>query len=255
MHTSHWVKNIEFESVIAVCASVFALDTTHVLLEVKFLYATAVFGNEGAAFTLLLLCRHFKVKIKCFSILPWISAPYFTIIFTPKSLLLALHKFFNATKFFLFSTTLLYTTSSGPLSLPKKIHEYFNDLQPSRSHSSIQFLPVVQPIPFPSRKYSCFPNSLSTPVSRIPFKFFLKKHWNSQTIQPIQPPMSYHLQTLVDTKTSHFFQSVILTPASYWDLSYHLSIRLLNDYGVITHVCHSSLLARIGKSHFDFQPP
>ena len=50
---SHWVKDIEFESVMAVWASVLALKITHTQLVVWCIYATAVFGKEGSAFTLL----------------------------------------------------------------------------------------------------------------------------------------------------------------------------------------------------------
>jgi len=44
---SHWVKYIEFESVIAVWASVYALKTTHAQLVAQCIYATAVFVNKG----------------------------------------------------------------------------------------------------------------------------------------------------------------------------------------------------------------
>ena len=45
--TSHWVKDIELESVIAV----FALIITHAQLVTQCIYATAVFSNKGPAFT------------------------------------------------------------------------------------------------------------------------------------------------------------------------------------------------------------
>ena len=45
---SHWVRDVEFESVIAVGASVFALKITHAQLAVLCLYTKAVFGNEGS---------------------------------------------------------------------------------------------------------------------------------------------------------------------------------------------------------------
>ena len=48
---SHWVKDIEFESVVAVWASVFTLEITHVQLEVFCISATSVFDNEGPAFS------------------------------------------------------------------------------------------------------------------------------------------------------------------------------------------------------------
>ena len=48
---SHWVKDVEFESVIAGWASVFALKITHVQLLVLCINATSVFDNEGPAFT------------------------------------------------------------------------------------------------------------------------------------------------------------------------------------------------------------
>ena len=60
-YTSHWIEDVEFESVIAVWASVFAHKTTHAQFVVQCIYATAVFGNKGPAFTLLLLattCLH-----------------------------------------------------------------------------------------------------------------------------------------------------------------------------------------------------
>ena len=44
-NASHWVKDVEFESVITVWASVFALKITHAQLEVQSICATAVFGN------------------------------------------------------------------------------------------------------------------------------------------------------------------------------------------------------------------
>ena len=50
---SHWVKDIEFESMIAVIASVFALKIAHAELVVQCIYATAVFVNEGPALTVL----------------------------------------------------------------------------------------------------------------------------------------------------------------------------------------------------------
>ena len=54
-NASHWVKDVEFESVIAVWASVFALKITIAQLVVLCIYATtAVFGNEWPAFTYLL---------------------------------------------------------------------------------------------------------------------------------------------------------------------------------------------------------
>ena len=48
---SHWVKDVVFESVIAVWASVFALKITHAQLAVNCIYATAVLGNKGPEFT------------------------------------------------------------------------------------------------------------------------------------------------------------------------------------------------------------
>ena len=55
---SNWVKDVEFDIVIAVWASVFALNVTHAQLVVSFINATAVFGNEGPAFIffLILIC-------------------------------------------------------------------------------------------------------------------------------------------------------------------------------------------------------
>ena len=50
---SHWVKAVEFESVIAVWSSVYALKIAHAQLVVYCIYATTVFGNERAAFTQL----------------------------------------------------------------------------------------------------------------------------------------------------------------------------------------------------------
>ena len=44
-HGSHWVKDDEFESVIAVWASEFALKINHAQLVVFCIYATATFGN------------------------------------------------------------------------------------------------------------------------------------------------------------------------------------------------------------------
>ena len=58
-HVSHWVEDVEFESVIAVWASVFALKITYAQLLGSCIYATAVFGNEGPAYifcTFKLLC-------------------------------------------------------------------------------------------------------------------------------------------------------------------------------------------------------
>ena len=51
-YASHWVKDVEFESVFAIWASVFALKITHAQLVVECIYTTTVFGDEGAAFTL-----------------------------------------------------------------------------------------------------------------------------------------------------------------------------------------------------------
>ena len=65
---SHWVKHVEFENVIAVWPSVCALKTIHAHLVVSCIYATAVFGNERPAITLLtfnLLCLKQKNNI-CF---------------------------------------------------------------------------------------------------------------------------------------------------------------------------------------------
>ena len=56
---SHCVKDIEFESVIAVWVPVFALKFTHAQFVVKCIYATAVFVNEGPAFTYLLYVNQF----------------------------------------------------------------------------------------------------------------------------------------------------------------------------------------------------
>ena len=50
-HASHWVKDVEFESVIAIWASFFSLKITHAQLVVECIYATAVFGYTGPAFT------------------------------------------------------------------------------------------------------------------------------------------------------------------------------------------------------------
>ena len=50
-YTSHWIEDVEFESVIAVWASVFALRITGAQLVMQCIYATAVFGNQGPAFT------------------------------------------------------------------------------------------------------------------------------------------------------------------------------------------------------------
>ena len=48
---SHWVKDVEFESMIAVWASVFALTITYAQLVVLYINATSVFCTEGPAFT------------------------------------------------------------------------------------------------------------------------------------------------------------------------------------------------------------
>ena len=50
-HTSHWVKDVEFESVFAVRALVFALKITHSPVVVLCIYATAVIGNNLLYFT------------------------------------------------------------------------------------------------------------------------------------------------------------------------------------------------------------
>ena len=52
---SHWVKDVESESMIAVWASVFALKITHAQLVVLYINATFVFGNEEPPFTFLFL--------------------------------------------------------------------------------------------------------------------------------------------------------------------------------------------------------
>ena len=62
---SYCVKDVEFESVIAVWASVFALKVTHAQLVVSFINATPVFGNEGPAFDFNLLRLQKKNKT-CF---------------------------------------------------------------------------------------------------------------------------------------------------------------------------------------------
>ena len=54
-HASHWVKDVEFESVIVVWASVFTLKFTHAKLLVVCIYATTIFGNEGRAYPLFYL--------------------------------------------------------------------------------------------------------------------------------------------------------------------------------------------------------
>ena len=47
---THWVKEVEFESAIAIWASVFTFKITHDQLVVPCVYATAVFGNDGQAY-------------------------------------------------------------------------------------------------------------------------------------------------------------------------------------------------------------
>ena len=53
-HASHWVRDVKFESMIAVWVSVFLLKIADAQLVVARIYATAFFGNEGPASTLLL---------------------------------------------------------------------------------------------------------------------------------------------------------------------------------------------------------
>ena len=56
-HSSHRVKDVEFESVIVVWASVLALKITRAQLVVLCFYVTAVFGNEGPAFNYFTYCK------------------------------------------------------------------------------------------------------------------------------------------------------------------------------------------------------
>ena len=61
-HGSQWFKEVEFESAIAVWASVFSLKIAHAQLLVYFIYAAAVFGHKGPEFTLLNI---YDVLIDC----------------------------------------------------------------------------------------------------------------------------------------------------------------------------------------------
>ena len=49
----HWVEDIKLESVISVWELLFAFKFTHNQLVIYHIYATAVFGSEGQAFTYL----------------------------------------------------------------------------------------------------------------------------------------------------------------------------------------------------------
>ena len=58
---SHWVMDVEFESVIAACASVFALKITYSQLVVSFINATAVSSSERRTFAFF-TCNLLRLK-------------------------------------------------------------------------------------------------------------------------------------------------------------------------------------------------